>query len=102
MSGKRSSGVHIGDYAIQVTPAGGTCDRLDTEANRERARREEDDERVAQHFAGEPGDEAGEAAAQADVDASIAAAREKAAGGGGGDLPILLRDPITGAIIPQP
>jgi hypothetical protein len=98
MNVKRGPGVQIGDYAVTITPAGGTSDRLDTEANRERARRQEDDERLAQHSAGEGDGSGGEETAQGDVDGSIAAAREKA-GAPAEDVPILLHDPITGAPI---
>jgi len=97
MSKTPKSPLHVGDYAIRIVPALATSDDLDTEANRERARRAEDDARAAQHDGGDDGGGAGQAAAEAAVDASIEEARARAASTE--TVPILLRDPITGMIV---
>ncbi|MFT3768533.1 MAG: hypothetical protein QM820_24060 [Minicystis sp.] len=96
MTNASKGSFRIGDYAISITPEIETSDDLDTEANRERARRAEEDAHAAQHGAGRGGTTEGEERAQADVDASIAAAR---ANTGGDEIPILVRDPVTGAVI---
>lgn len=89
--------VRVGDFLVKVVPVGETSDALDTEANRERAQRAEEDQRAAQLGAG--GEGAGEAAreaAEAAVDEAIEEARARLTGAGE-DVPILLRDPVTGA-----
>lgn len=87
----------VGDYAIRIVPALATSDQLDTEANRERARRADEDACAAQHAGDEGGGAAPPATAEEAVDASIAEARARAASAAA--VPILLRDPVTGAII---
>lgn len=99
MSKTPKSPAIIGDSVIRIVPALSTSDTLDNEVNRERARRAEDDARAAQHSAGDEESEAGRASAEAAVDASIEEARARAANGT--TVPILLRDPVTGAIIEQ-
>ncbi|WP_437627270.1 hypothetical protein [Sorangium sp. So ce1151] len=72
--------------------------RCRTEANRERARRLEEDKRAAQ-FGGcvEGAGEAAQEAAEAAVDASLQEARARLRSGE--EAPILLHDPVTGATI---
>ncbi|WP_437820136.1 hypothetical protein [Sorangium sp. So ce1078] len=53
-------GLQVGDYRVRAVPVAGTSDALDTEANRERARRAEEDKRAAQ--LGGTAEGAGEAA----------------------------------------
>ncbi|XYI03055.1 hypothetical protein ACMHYB_26175 [Sorangium sp. So ce1128] len=95
-------GLRVGDFQVAAVPVGGTSDALDTEANRERARRIEEDKRAAQ-FGGsvEGAGEAAQEAAEAAVDASIQEARARLRSGEEAEeeVPILLRDPVTGATI---
>ncbi|WP_438011173.1 hypothetical protein WME89_22365 [Sorangium sp. So ce321] len=91
-------GLQVGDFQVAAVPVVETSDALDTEANRERARRLDEDKRAAQfgrsiEGAGEPAPEEAEAA----VDASLQEARARL--GSGEDVPILLHDPVTGATI---
>ncbi|WP_437664385.1 hypothetical protein [Sorangium sp. So ce1182] len=91
-------GLQVGDFQVAAVPVGETSDALDTEANRERARRLEEDKRAAQlggcvEGAGEAKQEAAEAA----VDASLQEARARLRSGE--EAPILLHDPVTGATI---
>ncbi|KYF65787.1 hypothetical protein BE11_17440 [Sorangium cellulosum] len=101
---KELQGLRVGDFQVGAVPVGGTSDALDTEANRERARRTEEDKRAAQfggsvEEAGETAQEAAEEATAA-VDASIQEARARLKSREKDeDVPILLRDPATGATI---
>ncbi|WP_437785829.1 hypothetical protein [Sorangium sp. So ce1097] len=101
---KDLQGLRVGDFQVGAVPVGGTSDALDTEANRERARRDEEDKRAAQ-FGGSvegAGEDAAEPAeeAMAAVDASIREARARLKSGEEDEeVPILLRDPVTGATI---
>lgn len=101
---KDLQGLRVGDFQVGAVPVGGTSDALDTEANRERARRAEEDKRAAQ-FGGSvegAGEDAAEPAeeAMAAVDASIQEARARLKSGEEDEeAPILLRDPVTGATI---
>ncbi len=47
--------LRVGDFLVKVVPVGETSDALDTEANRERAQRAEEDQRAAQFGAGGEG-----------------------------------------------
>ncbi|AUX42860.1 hypothetical protein SOCE26_042950 [Sorangium cellulosum] len=95
----------VGDFQVGAAPVGGTSDELDTQANRERARRAEEDRRAAQFRGGREVDGAGEAArgaAEAAVDEAIQEARARVRSeqhGEDEEVPILLRDPVTGATI---
>ncbi|XXX81844.1 hypothetical protein WMF30_24085 [Sorangium sp. So ce134] len=89
-------GLLVGDYRVRAVPVAGTSDALDTEANRERARRAEEDKRAAKLGGNiEGGGEAAEAA----VDEAIEEARAHMRSGEEEDVPILLRDPVTGATL---
>ncbi|WP_437593768.1 hypothetical protein [Sorangium sp. So ce1000] len=91
------TGLRVGDFHVRVVPVAGTSDALDTEANRERARRVEEDRRAAGFGAtGEGAGEAAQEAAEAAVDEAIEEARARLKGAGD-EVPILLRDPVTGA-----
>jgi hypothetical protein len=95
------TGLRVGDFNVRPTLSVRTDNSLDTEANRERARRAEEDKRAAQHSPGaSDGSEYDETddAAQAAVDQSIEEARRRLAGPNE-DIPILLHDPVTGRII---
>ncbi|WP_437282441.1 hypothetical protein WME90_18255 [Sorangium sp. So ce375] len=90
-------GLRVGDFLVSVVPVGETSDALDTEANRERARRAEEDTRAIQlNASGEGAGEATKEAAEAAVDEAIEEARARLKNAGE-DVPILLRDPVTGA-----
>ncbi|WP_437682692.1 hypothetical protein [Sorangium sp. So ce131] len=97
--------LRVGDFQVGAAPVGGTSDELDTQANRERARRAEEDRRATQFGGGGEVEGAGEAAreaAQAAVDEAIQEARARLGGeerGEDEEVPILLRDPVTGATI---
>lgn len=93
-------GLQVGDYRVGAVPVGGTSDALDTEANRERARRDEEDKRAAQ-FGGtaEGAGEAAQEAAEAAVDEAIQEARALLRSGEEEEVPILLRDPVTGTTL---
>lgn len=101
-------GITIGDQKIQPVPAFATTDRRDYWRNDERQRQLEEDKRAAQASGLEsshgfvnplaptftPPDPATE------LDEAIARARtDLPAAPGGGEVPIFLRDPITGAVI---
>lgn len=106
-------GIHLGDFVFRPTPTTGTDDRLDTPEGRERARQREEDARAAQragvtgnghpianplHPAAGPVLPAGEGGA---VDEAIATSRAAAGDTPDDDpeVPILLRDPLTGNVI---
>lgn len=105
-----SEGLRIGDFVLQAGPALATDDSHDNPQNDERRRAGEDDARAAQHSV-----EGGEAPAwsvgpralaqRSSLDDAIDAARETAREAAGADngaiteVPILLRDPLTGAVI---
>jgi hypothetical protein len=96
-----AKGLRVGDYHVRPAPALSTSNTLDDEANRERARRAEEDRRAAQFGGGGGGaGETHEGAALSAVDKAIEEARAEAAGGE--DIPILLRDPVTGAAFKLP
>jgi hypothetical protein len=90
--------LHLGDFALSITPATGTDGHLDTPEGRERVARGEEDARAlvlaggiaprprAPVVFGEGGD----------VDAAIEDAREATAPA---PLPILLHDPVTGGVV---
>lgn len=82
---------------MSFAPAVSTSEDLDNAQTRERARRADDDARAAQHDAGAPDDAEARGRAGEALDASIAAAR--AATEEADDVPILLRDPVTGQIV---
>ncbi|WP_437300596.1 hypothetical protein [Sorangium sp. So ce426] len=89
--------LRVGDFLVKVVPVGETSDALDTEANRERAQRAEEDQRAAQFGAsGEGAGEASQGAAEAAVDEAIEEARARLKSAGE-DAPILVCDPVTGA-----
>lgn len=90
-------GLRVGDFHIRPAPALSTNDRHDTADSGERARRKEDDAEDARHDGGEATGEASRADAEAAVDASIEEARARASGAT--EMPILLRDPLTGKVI---
>lgn len=94
-------GLKVGDFYVRPTLSVRTNARLDSEANRERARRAEEDQRAAQFGGGigedEGPSEATEQAALAAVDQAIEKGRAEAAAGE--EIPILLRDPVTGRVI---
>lgn len=94
-------GLKVGDYYVRPTLALRTNATLDNEANRERARRAEEDQRAAQFDGGigedEGPSEATEKAALAAVDRAIEKGRAQVAAGE--EIPILLRDPVTGRVI---
>ncbi|WP_437640840.1 hypothetical protein [Sorangium sp. So ce854] len=101
---KDLQGLRVGDFQVGAVPVGGTSDALDTEANRERARRAEEDKRAAQFDGSGEGarEDAAEPAEEvmAAVDASIQEARARLKSGAEeAEVPILLRDPATGATI---
>ncbi|APR80954.1 Hypothetical protein A7982_06301 [Minicystis rosea] len=98
MSKEPKIGLDVGDYSLELTPEISTNDALDTEASRERARLADEDAHAAQHDDGEASPATSHTAASADVDASIEAARAAAHGS---DVPIFVRDPVTGAIVRQ-
>ncbi|MEP7123449.1 MAG: hypothetical protein ABJE95_21155 [Byssovorax sp.] len=93
-------GAKVGDFVIGPAMKTSTSDVHDSVVNEERNRREEEDQHAAEHGLGAPtpGREAptepteGEKRAGADIDASIAAARE----GDQPEMPIFLTDPLTG------
>lgn len=94
-------GLQVGDFRVGAVPVGGTSDALDTEANRERARRAEEDKRAAQ-FGGtaEGAGEAAQEAAEAAVDEAIQEARARLRSGEEEEeVPILLHDPVTGTTL---
>jgi hypothetical protein len=98
-------GLRVGDFNVLPVPVSRTSNALDTEADRERARRAEEDQRAAQHGGGgEAEAEAAPEEARAAVGQAIEKGRARAASGGsvGEETPILLRDPVTGATIKLP
>ncbi|WP_437971526.1 hypothetical protein WMF04_20430 [Sorangium sp. So ce260] len=100
--GKKSDleGLTVGDYRVSAVPVAGTSDALDTEANRERARRAEEDKRAARlGGAAEGAGEAAQEEAEAAMDEAIQEARARLRSGEEEEVPILLRDPVTGATL---
>ena len=92
------AGVRVGDFHLSVKPTLATSGALDTEESRERARRGEEDARAAQRAPG-PAEDGAPADMEAAIDAAIAEARGD---DDGGEVPILIRDPLTGIVVPQP
>jgi hypothetical protein len=101
----KSSGLKVGGLVVSPTVKRSTSGALDTQLSRDRDRRKDEDQHAAEHGEGAPmpGREppvekaAGEQQATDDVDASIAAARERVETGQTEQtIPILLVDPLTG------
>ncbi len=103
------NGVRVGDFHVQIVPATGTDDHLDTPQNRDRAEQAQEDEEAAKHSADvvpehplpDPAHPAptpviplGEGG---DVDASIEEARARVSDET--PIPILLHDPLTGKVV---
>jgi hypothetical protein len=88
----------VGDFLISPAVKTSTSGVHDNPTNEERDRRKEDDERQAKHSPGvpTPGQEPtpGEVRAGAEMDASLAAAREGV--GPDQEIPIAVVDPVSG------
>jgi hypothetical protein len=89
-------GIHVGDVVVRPGPAFGTDGRLDTPESRDRDRRKEEDERAAQHAAGTAGAVPDPLAGEG-LDDAIAEARDRVAPAP--EVPIILRDPVTGELV---
>ncbi len=106
-------GAHVGDFTVRVVPVTGTDGHLDLPESRERTERALEDEEAAKHSGNvapehpmaDPAHPApvpviplGEGG---DVDASIEEARARAAEAApeAAEVPVLLRDPVTGEVV---
>jgi hypothetical protein len=81
--GVSAGGLRVGDFVMRVVPAMGTDSTHDNVQNEERARAREDDARAAQHAGAGPVEGAPGPSPDGSEDAPP-------------DVPILLRDPLTG------